>query len=64
MLLILVSFQSQIVYEEGIEKLSLNCAQAAAKNKVKVFIEVSDGRMSSSEKVGIEIERNYDNFGI
>lgn len=40
---------SENVYEEGITKLSINCSHAAAKNNVKVYVEVSDGRISSEK---------------
>lgn len=39
------------VYEEGILKLSLNCAKEAAKHKVRHYIELSSGKMNSSDKV-------------
>jgi len=38
------------VYEEGILKLSLNCARAAAKFGVRRFVEVSSGQLTSSKK--------------
>ncbi|KAK4313907.1 hypothetical protein Pmani_014770 [Petrolisthes manimaculis] len=40
------------VYHEGIVRLSTNCANEAAKRKVKVYLEISDGHMASDEKVG------------
>ena len=39
------------VYQEGIVKLSLNCAKEAERHKVKFYIEVSSGQMYSSDKV-------------
>lgn len=39
------------VYKEGIYKLSINCAQQAAKIKVLRYIEISSGNLSTSEKV-------------
>ncbi|XP_074096679.1 uncharacterized protein LOC141525885 [Cotesia typhae] len=44
------SGQTDPVYREGIYKLSINCAQHAAKLGVKRFVEISSGNMSSSEK--------------
>ncbi|XP_063909515.1 uncharacterized protein LOC135127114 [Zophobas morio] len=43
--------QTDPVYEEGILKLSVNCAKQAALDNVKHYIELSSGKMSSSEKV-------------
>lgn len=43
--------QVDAVYHEGIVRLSTNCANEAAKRKVKVYLEISDGRMASDEKV-------------
>lgn len=43
--------QTDPVYKEGVYKVSINCATAAAKHGVKRFIEVSSGKMASSEKV-------------
>lgn len=45
------SGQTDPVYEEGILKLSLNCAREAALHNVKHYIEISSGNMFSSEKV-------------
>ncbi|XP_046982471.1 uncharacterized protein LOC124552236 isoform X1 [Schistocerca americana] len=42
--------QTDPVYKEGILKLSINCANEAAKQGVKRFIELSDGHMCSSDK--------------
>lgn len=39
------------VYKEGIYKLSLNCAQQAAKIKVTRYVEISSGHVNASEKV-------------
>lgn len=44
------SGQTDPVYKEGIYKLSMNCAQQAAKIGVARYIEISSGNMSSSEK--------------
>lgn len=48
------SGQTDPVYKEGIYKLSLNCAQQAAKIGVKHYIELSAGNMNSSDKVNIK----------
>ncbi|EEZ97930.1 uncharacterized protein LOC659370 [Tribolium castaneum] len=42
--------QTDPIYEEGILKLSLNCAREAAKQNVKHYIELSSGKMHSSDK--------------
>lgn len=47
--------QSEQVYEEGIHKVSLHCATAAAKHGVKRFVEVSSGQIESREKVNLSI---------
>jgi len=47
------SGQTDPVYREGILKLSLNCANEAAKLNVKRFVEVSSGHMCSTNKVGL-----------
>ncbi|XP_011875987.1 PREDICTED: uncharacterized protein LOC105566526 [Vollenhovia emeryi] len=39
------------VYKEGIYKLSLNCAQQAAKIRVLRYVEISSGNLSASEKI-------------
>lgn len=44
--------QVDAVYHEGIVRLSTNCANEAAKRKVKIYLEISDGHMASDEKVG------------
>ena len=49
------SGQTDPVYREGIYKLSMNCAQQAAKIGVNRFIEISSSNLSSSEKVFIPI---------
>lgn len=38
------------VYKEGIYKLSLNCAQLAAKIKVSRYVEISSGNLNATEK--------------
>lgn len=43
--------QTDPVYNEGVLKLSLNCAKEAAQQNVKHFIELSSGNMHSSDKV-------------
>ncbi|KAJ8917198.1 hypothetical protein NQ315_012690 [Exocentrus adspersus] len=43
--------QTDPVYEEGILKLSLNCAKEATQQGVKHFVELSSGNMHSSDKV-------------
>ncbi|RZB40900.1 uncharacterized protein BDFB_003056 [Asbolus verrucosus] len=43
--------QTDPVYEEGILKLSLNCAKEAAQQNVKHYVELSSGKMNSSDKV-------------
>uniref|UniRef100_A0A6P7FUD5 Uncharacterized protein LOC114334218 n=1 Tax=Diabrotica virgifera virgifera TaxID=50390 RepID=A0A6P7FUD5_DIAVI len=45
------SGQTDPVYNEGILKLSLNCAKEAAQQKAKHYVELSSGNMYSSEKV-------------
>lgn len=41
------------VYKEGIYKLSLNCAQQAAKIKALHYVEISSGNLNASEKVSL-----------
>lgn len=43
--------QTDPVYKEGIQKLSINCAQEAAKLGVARYVEISAGNLCSSEKV-------------
>uniref|UniRef100_A0A182VY51 NAD-dependent epimerase/dehydratase domain-containing protein n=1 Tax=Anopheles minimus TaxID=112268 RepID=A0A182VY51_9DIPT len=43
--------QTDPVYQEGILKLSLNCATEAVKQKAKRYVELSTGSMCSDEKV-------------
>lgn len=45
------SGQTDPVYKEGIYKLSMNCAQQAAKIGAERYVEISAGNFSSSEKV-------------
>ena len=47
------SGQTDPVYKEGIYKLSMNCAQQAAKIGVEHYVEISSGNFSASEKVCI-----------
>ncbi|XP_029644572.1 dTDP-glucose 4,6-dehydratase isoform X3 [Octopus sinensis] len=42
--------QTDPVYQEGIVKLSLNCAREAAKRNVKIYIEASSSQMYSADK--------------
>lgn len=42
--------QTDPVYDEGIFKLSINCAKEAASVKPRHYIEISSGQMYSSEK--------------
>lgn len=42
--------QTDPVYNEGILKLSLNCAKESASQGVKHYVELSSGNMLSSEK--------------
>ncbi|XP_034115647.2 uncharacterized protein LOC133839061 [Drosophila sulfurigaster albostrigata] len=42
--------QDDAVYKEGIQKLSLNCANEAANRQVKRYVELSSGCVNSSEK--------------
>ncbi|CAD1480748.1 unnamed protein product, partial [Heterotrigona itama] len=44
------SGQTDPVYKEGIYKLSMNCAQQAAKLQVDHYVEISSGNFSTSEK--------------
>ncbi|KAG7213438.1 hypothetical protein KM043_002716 [Ampulex compressa] len=44
------SGQTDPVYKEGIYKLSMNCAQQAAKNGVQRYVEISSGNLNASEK--------------
>ena len=39
------------MYNEGVLKVSLNCAREAAKSDVKRFIEVSTGQIYAGDKV-------------
>lgn len=43
--------QSDPVYEEGIYKLSLNCAREAVKYNVQRYVELSSGNVNSSDKI-------------
>ncbi|XP_072173977.1 dTDP-4-dehydro-6-deoxy-D-allose reductase-like [Diadema setosum] len=42
--------RTEEIYEEGIVKLSLNCAREAASRNVKKYIEISTGQVYSSDK--------------
>ncbi|XP_020293084.1 uncharacterized protein LOC109859338 [Pseudomyrmex gracilis] len=44
------------VYKEGIYKLSMNCAEQAAKIKVSRYVEISSGNLTTSEKRPIKEE--------
>lgn len=39
-----------VIYEEGVYKLSMNCARAAAKFGVRRYVEVSSGQLTASHK--------------
>ena len=43
--------QSEAIYEEGIFKQSLNCANAAASLGIKRYVELSTGSLCSHEKI-------------
>lgn len=43
--------QTDAVYQEGIVKLAVNCANEAVKYRAKRFVELSTGSMCSSEKI-------------
>lgn len=45
------SGQTDPVYKEGIYKLSMNCAQQAAKIGIEHYVEISSGNFTCSEKV-------------
>ncbi|XP_066945840.1 uncharacterized protein [Macrobrachium rosenbergii] len=42
--------QVEAVYQEGIVRLSTNCAAEAADRKIKIYVEISAGNMGSDEK--------------
>lgn len=42
--------QTDPIYQEGVYKLSLNCAKQAADHNVKRYIEISSGQMYNAEK--------------
>lgn len=46
--------QDDAVYKEGIYKLSLNCANEAADQQVKRYVELSSGCVNSSEKTPLK----------
>lgn len=46
--------QDDAVYKEGIYKLSMNCANEAASQQVKRFVELSSGCVNSSEKTPLK----------
>ncbi|XP_011502100.1 PREDICTED: uncharacterized protein LOC105365589 [Ceratosolen solmsi marchali] len=48
------SGQTDPVYKEGIYKLSMNCAQQAAKINVERYIEISSGNFTCSEKMSLK----------
>ncbi|XP_043270051.1 uncharacterized protein YbjS [Venturia canescens] len=54
------SGQTDPVYKEGIYKLSINCAQHAAKIGVERYVEISSGNLSSSEKAPHKEEDSCD----
>ncbi|ALC47894.1 CG5854 [Drosophila busckii] len=46
--------QDDAVYKEGIYKLSINCANEAANQQVKRYVELSSGCVNSSEKTPLK----------
>ncbi|GFN83291.1 Dtdp-glucose 4,6-dehydratase [Plakobranchus ocellatus] len=52
--------QTEPVYKEGIERLSLNCAEVAARHKVKMFVEVSTGQVYPGDKKAMVEESHVD----
>ncbi|XP_076765985.1 uncharacterized protein LOC143432896 [Xylocopa sonorina] len=50
------SGQTDPVYKEGIYKLSMNCAQQAAKLHIERYVEISSGNFSTSEKIPLKEE--------
>ncbi|XP_003395101.1 uncharacterized protein LOC100644395 [Bombus terrestris] len=50
------SSQTDPVYKEGIYKLSMNCAQQAAKLQVDRYVEISSGNFSTSDKNSLKEE--------
>ncbi|XP_016952567.1 uncharacterized protein LOC108026241 [Drosophila biarmipes] len=52
--------QDDAVYKEGILKLSLNCANEAANQRVKRYVELSSGCMNSSEKTPLKEDCKLD----
>ncbi|KAH8330386.1 hypothetical protein KR067_002021, partial [Drosophila pandora] len=52
--------QDDAVYKEGILKLSLNCANEAAAQRVKRYVELSSGCMNSSEKTPLKEDCKLD----
>ncbi|XP_017885506.1 uncharacterized protein LOC108628246 [Ceratina calcarata] len=51
------SGQTDPVYKEGIYKLSMNCAQQAAKLQVDRYVEISAGNFSTSDKHPLKEEQ-------
>lgn len=52
--------QDDAVYKEGIYKLSLNCANEAATQQVKRYVELSSGCVNSSEKTPLKEDCKLD----
>ncbi|XP_030370582.1 uncharacterized protein LOC115621162 [Scaptodrosophila lebanonensis] len=52
--------QDDAVYKEGIYKLSLNCANEAANQHVKRYVELSSGCVNSSEKTPLKEDCKQD----
>jgi len=48
------------VYKEGIYKLSINCANEAANQQVKRYVELSSGCVNSSEKAPLKEDCKLD----
>ncbi|KAK3799987.1 hypothetical protein RRG08_035586 [Elysia crispata] len=52
--------QTEPVYKEGIERLSLNCAEMASRHRVKKFVEVSTAQVYSGDKKPTSEESHLD----
>lgn len=46
--------QTDAVYNEGIYKLSVNCASESAASKCKRYVELSSGNMASSDQTSMK----------
>jgi len=47
------------VYQEGIIRLSMNCAKEAASRNVRLYMEFSSGQMYSSDKVTLPLSKQW-----